>query len=98
MQVVLEVLVEPVLVSAQEMDVVVDAVSRSLLGPTLPVDLSHPSAVQQTQALVKGMLNPVHEVHWGLLPSWLARGDLGHQRRKTDSFPSEAACSKPAWS
>lgn len=97
-QVVLGVLVGLALVSGQEMDAVADAVSGSLLGPTLPEDSSHPSAMGQTRVSAKGMLNRVLEVHWGHLLLWLARGDLGYQRLREGSFPSGAACNRPAWS
>ena len=78
MQDVLGVLVGPALVSAQEMDAGSDAGSGSLLGLTLQEELSSPSALWQTQASARDMLNQVREVHLGPQPSRLARCDHEH--------------------
>ena len=78
MQDVLGVLVGPALVSAQVMDAGSDAGSGSLLGLTLQEESSSPSALGQTQASARDMLNRVREVHLGPQPSRLARCDHEH--------------------
>ena len=98
MQDVLGVLVGPALVSAQVMDAGSDAGSGSLLGLTLQEESSSPSALGQTQASARDMLNRVREVHLGPQPSRLARCDQEQQSLTTGSIPSEAAYSRPAWS
>lgn len=97
MQDVLGVLVGPALVSAQVMDAGSDAGSGSLLGLTLQEESSSPSALGQTQASARDMLNRVREVHLGPQPSRLARCDH-EQRPTTGSIPSEAAYNRPVWS